>query len=357
MHFADRLDAAIKAKGNPICLGLDPRFTELPQSLTAAAIRQHGQTVRAVAESFITFNRAILDALCDLVPVCKPQIAFYEEFGAEGLRAYEATIQYAHKKGLLVISDAKRGDIGSTAVAYARAHLGGESIRGVTAGFDADALTVNPYLGRETLAPYLEVGVPGGRGIFVLVKTSNPGSGDLQDLLLKPPGPKPGTPKPVYEHVAEMVHDLGRAYRGECGLTDVGAVVGATYPEVAHSLREIMPDTILLIPGFGAQGGRAKDAVAGFREDGRGAIVNNSRGILFAYKQEPYAKTYGERDFAGAARAATLAMAAELKTALAAARETVSDSAPRRPARTGAPAPKKSARTGRRAVGAPRGRK
>lgn len=309
MHFSDRLDAAVRKKGNPICLGLDPRFDQLPKSIVNAARKKHGKTPRAVAAAFVAFNRALIDELADIVPICKPQVAFYEEFGWEGMRAYTETIRYAHKKGLLVISDAKRGDIGNTAQAYARAHLGGgESFGKKNAGFDADALTVNPYMGRDTLEPYLSVETH-GRGIFVLVKTSNPGSGDLQDL-------NTADGKPIREIVAGMVHALGQKHRGTCGLTDVGAVVGATYPQEARRLRELMPETIFLIPGYGAQGGTAVDAIAGFRSDKRGAIVNNSRGIIFAYKQEPYASQFGEKKFAPAARAATEKMAKELNAAL-----------------------------------------
>lgn len=326
MHFADRLEQAIKNKGNPICVGLDPRFEKLPIELQKDAILKYGLTAKAMAEAFIAFNKAILDAVAELVPVCKPQAAFYEELGWEGLRAYEATIAYAKEKELLVISDAKRGDIGSTAQAYARAHLArvrgtppqsvlefeetlksdGESI----AGFDADALTVNPYLGRDTLEPFLQTAAANGRGVFVLVKTSNKGSGDLQDLPLAEKN------APLYEHVAGMVHELGQSCRGQCGLSAVGAVVGATYPKQARRLRELMPDAIFLIPGYGAQGGSAEDAAAGFLSGGRGAIVNSSRGIIFAYQQKPYDKKYGENDFAGAARAAVLKMAEELKAVL-----------------------------------------
>ena len=309
MHFADRLDAAIRKKGNPVCVGLDPRFDQLPKALTAEAVRLHGRTPKAAAEAFLTFNRTLIDATADIAPVCKPQVAFYEEFGWEGLRAYAETVRYARDKGMLVISDAKRGDIGTTAQAYATAHLTGASPLGFSGGFDADALTVNPYMGRDTLEPFLEVCSKNGRGIFVLVKTSNPGSGDLQDLKVE-------SGKPIRDVVAGMVHDIGLAHRGECGLSDVGAVVGATYPEQAKRLRELMPDTVFLIPGYGAQGGTAADAVAGFRGDKRGAIVNNSRGIIFAYKQEVYAKQYGEADFGGAARAATVKMAEELGAAL-----------------------------------------
>ena len=300
--FSDRLDAAIRAKGNPICVGLDPRYESLPKHIVDNAIRALGETLNARAQAFLEFNKAIIDAVADIVPICKPQIAFYEELGADGIRAYEATILHAQAKGLLVISDAKRGDIGATAEAYARAHLG-------SMGFEADALTVNPYMGRDTLEPFLKTAAANGGGVFVLVKTSNPGSGDLQDLKLS-------DGRFVREHVAQMVHELGKNHLGACGLSDVGAVVGATYPDEARALRALMPDTYFLIPGYGAQGGSARDAAAGFRADGRGAIVNNSRGIIFAYKQEPYSMTHGERDFAGAARVAALKMANELSEAL-----------------------------------------
>jgi orotidine-5'-phosphate decarboxylase len=324
MHFADRLNDAIRARGNPICVGLDPRFDQLPKKVREAAIKEHGMTPKAVAEALLSFNVSILDAVSDIVPVCKPQVAFYEEFGWEGMRAYEATVRYARRRGLLVISDAKRGDIGNTAQAYARAHLSfnrnpkerplEEFLQDVTsepnniAGFDADAITVNPYMGADTLEPFLKVADTNGRGIFVLVKTSNKGSGDLQDVKLD-------DGRTVMERVAATVRTLGESRKGSCGLNNVGAVVGATYPEQAKKLREQMPDTIFLIPGYGAQGGTAQDAAAGFRADGTGAIVNNSRGIIFAYKQEAYAK-HGERDFAGAARAATLKMADELNAVL-----------------------------------------
>ena len=308
MNFADRLDAAIRQKGNPICVGLDPRLDQLPKALLDEAVSKFGRTPQAGAEAILAFNRGLLDALAPIAPACKPQIAFYEELGWEGVRAYAETVRYARERGMLVIGDAKRGDIGTTAQAYARAHLAGVSDDGFCAGFDADALTVNPYMGRDTLEPFTKICTQNGRGIFVLVKTSNPGSGDLQDLAVE-------GGKPIRDVVATMVAEIGAPLRGACGLSSVGAVVGATYPQQARDLRRLMPDTIFLIPGYGAQGGSAADAVAGFRSDGRGAIVNNSRGIIFAFKQEPYASKFGERDFAGAAKAATLKMAEELNAA------------------------------------------
>lgn len=302
-HFADRLIAAIKTKGTPICLGLDPRWEQLPEPLRTEALRAHGDTPRARAEAFLTFNRALLDAVADLVPICKPQVAFYEQYGADGWRALDETIRHAHAKGVLVISDAKRGDIGTTAEAYAEAHL-----TDAAGALNADALTVNPYMGGDTLQPFLKVCAARGRGIFALVKTSNPGSGDLQDLTVEG--------RPLYERVATLVGELGKAHMGSSGFSSVGAVVGATYPEQARRLRELLPNTIFLVPGYGAQGGAAQDVAPAFREDGLGAIVNSSRGLIFAYRDEKYRTTHGAATFAEACRAATEAMAGELRKVL-----------------------------------------
>jgi orotidine-5'-phosphate decarboxylase len=302
-HFADRLVAAIKSKGTPICLGLDPRWEQLPEPVRAEALRAQGDTPRARGEAFLTFNRALLDAVADLVPVCKPQVAFYEQYGVDGWRALQETICYARAKGVLVISDAKRGDIGSTAEAYAEAHL-----TDVAGALNADALTVNPFMGGDTLQPFLKVCAARGRGLFALVKTSNPGSGDLQDLTVDG--------RPLYERVAMLVGELGRSHVGACGFSAIGAVVGATYPEQARRLRELLPNTLFLVPGYGAQGGAAKDVAPAFREDGLGAIVNSSRGLIFAFRDEPYRSTYGAARYAEAARAATEAMARELRKVL-----------------------------------------
>ena len=314
-HFADRLLDAVKAKGNPICVGLDPRFEQLPAHLREYALRQNQSTSKAIAEAYLIFNKEILDALVDIVPVCKPQSAFYEELGFEGIRVLHETIQYAKRKKFIVIADAKRGDIGPTAVAYARAFLGGPGIptpRGETElGYQADSVTVNPYMGSDTMVPYLETGTPAGQGIFALVKTSNPGSGDLQDL--------DAGGVPVYEHVAYMLNKLGETRVGASGFHNVGAVVGATFPSQMKRLRVLMPDSIFLIPGYGAQGGTAADAALGFvdgTDGGRGAVVNNSRGLIFAYLQEPYATQFGSKGFAKATRAAAEKMAMELKEAL-----------------------------------------
>lgn len=302
-HFADRLVSAIETKGTPICLGLDPRWEQLPESLRSEALRAHGNTPRARADAFLNFNRALLDAVADLVPVCKPQVAFYEQYGADGWWALSETVRYARAKGVLVISDAKRGDIGTTAEAYAEAHLTESA-----GALNADALTVNPFMGGDTLQPFLKAAALGGRGVFALVKTSNPGSGDLQDLMVGG--------QPLYQRVAMLVGALGKAHVGARGFSAMGAVVGATYPAQARQLRGLLPDTIFLVPGYGAQGGAAQDVAPAFREDGLGAIVNSSRGLIFAYRDEAYRTTFGPAKFADACRAATQAMADELRKVL-----------------------------------------
>jgi len=302
-HFADRLIAAVQRKGAPICLGLDPRWEQLPASLRDQALREHGDTPRARGEAFLQFNRAVLDAVADRIPVCKPQVAFYEQYGADGWRALEGTIRHAHDKGLLVIADAKRGDIGSTAQAYAEAHL-----TDAPGALNADALTVNPFMGGDTLKPFLDVAAARGHGLFVLVKTSNPGSGDLQDLTVDG--------RPLYERVAALVGTLGADHIGSSGFSSVGAVVGATYPEQARRLRELLPHSIFLVPGYGAQGGGAADAAPAFCENGLGAVVNSSRGLIFAFHHEPYRSEFGEQRYAEAVRSATDAMALDLRKVL-----------------------------------------
>lgn len=284
MNFADELMKAIDKKQNPSIVGLDPRIESIPESV------KEGKTE---AEAFLAFNKGIIDAVCDTVPAVKPQNAFYEQYGAEGVRAYIDTIKYAKSKGLLVVGDVKRNDIGSTAKAYAQAHLG--------KAFGLDAVTVNAYLGTDGIKPFLEK-TPEGKGIFVLVKTSNPSSGELQDKLLD-------DGRSVYEAMAELVKGWGKENEGTRGYNSVGAVVGATYPKEAELLRKIMPKTIFLVPGYGAQGGGADDVVPCFNEDGYGGIVNSSRGIIFAYK-----KLGG--DFDEAAGKAAEAMREDLKKSL-----------------------------------------
>ena len=305
-HFADRLCEAIARKGSAVVVGLDPRLESLPAELLAACHETYGASTRAAGEALWQFNRDIIDAVHDLVPVVKPQLAFYERYGLEGLQAYVRTVRHARAAGLLVIADAKRNDIGPTAVAYAEAFLGTTSIfEAIVPGdFEADALTVNAFLGRDGIQPFIDQAQQHDRGLFVLVKTSNASSGEIQDL--------PVAGRPLYEHLAALVETWGATSRGSCGYSAVGAVVGATYPEQARRLRDLMPHTIFLVPGYGAQGATAADVVGCFDARGYGAIVNASRSILFAFRTP----TYAAMPYAAAARAATLQMIQELRQAL-----------------------------------------
>jgi orotidine-5'-phosphate decarboxylase len=305
-HFADRLCEAIARKGNAVVVGLDPRLESLPAELLAACRKAYGASQRAAGEALWQFNRAIIDAVHDLVPAVKPQLAFYERYGLEGLQAYVRTVRHARTAGLLVIADAKRNDIGPTAMAYAEAFLGTTCLfeQTVPGDFEADALTVNAFLGRDGIQPFIDQAQQHDRGLFVLVKTSNASSGELQDL--------PVAGRPMYEHLAELVEAWGAASRGSCGYSAVGAVVGATYPEQARRLRVLMPHTIFLLPGYGTQGATAADVVGCFDACGYGAIVNASRSILFAFRTP----TYATMPYTAAARAATIQMICELRQAL-----------------------------------------
>ncbi len=308
-HFADRLIEAVKAKGNPICVGLDPRLDKIPLHLKKRALIEGNKTpTQAAADAIVEFNKGIIDAVYDIVPVVKPQVAFYEIFGAEGMRAYEETLKYAKSKGLITIADVKRNDIGSTAEAYAKAYLGEVEIfegedEVVMPIFDADSLTINPYLGWDGVKPFVDECNKYGKGVFALVKTSNHSSGDLQDLQMK-------DGKSIYEIVGHLVDSWGADEIGESGYSFVGAVVGATFPEQAKVLRKIMPNTIFLVPGYGAQGGTAKDVKVCFNEDGFGAIVNNSRGITSAYETLP---GFGPESYDTAAREAVMIMKGDLE--------------------------------------------
>lgn len=316
VNFADKLIEAVKKKGNAICVGLDPRLDKIPESIkthaldTVDADGEHLSPTAAAAAAIFEFNKGIIDAVYDLVPVVKPQIAFYEIYGADGMKAYADTLKYAKSKGLLTIADAKRNDIGTTAEAYAQAFLGevqlfeGEN-EVVMPIFEADSITVNPYLGWDGIKPFIEECKKYGKGIFVLVKTSNKSSGDLQDLVMK-------DGRALYEIAGHLVDSWGADEMGENGYNFVGAVVGATFPEQAKKLRQIMPNTIFLVPGYGAQGAGAQEVKPCFNEDGLGAIVNNSRGIIFAYeKLGMLPDAYAE-----AARVAVLAMKKDLESVL-----------------------------------------
>ena len=319
-HFADRLIDAVRAKGTPICVGLDPRLDKIPEFIREKAFKAEEnlrQPLRAAAEAIIAFNKGIIDAVCDLVPVVKPQIAFYEIFGFEGVRAYQETLDYAHEKGLITIADVKRNDIGSTAEAYAQAYLGETRVEEETVRvFDADSVTINAYLGLDGVAPFIKVASVDGKGMFVLVKTSNKSSSDLQDLAVLGDGVAGSGKKdalPLYEVMGYYVDSWGASELGESGYSNVGAVVGATFPEQARVLREIMPTAYFLVPGYGAQGGGAEDVVPCFNKDGLGAIVNSSRGITFAYEKD---EARGPAGYAEAARDAVIVMKEDLARVL-----------------------------------------
>lgn len=309
----NKLIAKIRKTNAPIVVGLDPTMKFVPEHLKKAAFAELGETLEGAAEAIWQYNRGIVDAVCDLVPAVKPQIAMYEQFGIPGLIAFRKTVDYCREKGLVVIGDVKRGDIGSTSESYALAHLGKVQVGSAFySGFGEDFATVNPYLGSDGVKPFLKVCAQEGKGIFVLVKTSNPSSGELQDRLVKGDGQE----RPLYEIVGEYVAAWGEeCMPAEGAYSNVGAVVGATYPEQGRVLRRIMPRAFILVPGYGAQGGRGADLVHFFNEDGLGAIINSSRGIIAAYQQEKYAR-FGEQGYADAARAAVLDMKEDIASAL-----------------------------------------
>lgn len=303
----EKLIEQIEKKEAPIVVGLDPMLSYVPEYIRQAAFEEKGETLEGAAEAIWQFNKGIVDAVYDLVPAVKPQIAMYEQYGIPGMMAFLKTVQYCKEKGLIVIGDIKRGDIGSTSAAYAVGHLGTVEVGSKKySPFEEDFATVNPYLGSDGIRPFLDVCKENDKGIFVLVKTSNPSSGEFQDQMV-------GEQK-LYEIVAQKVVEWGSEVMGG-GYSNVGAVVGATYPEQGKILRKQMKNTYILVPGYGAQGGQGKDLVDYFNEDGLGAIVNSSRGIIAAYKKEPYL-SFGEKQYAEASRAAVLDMKEDLKQAV-----------------------------------------
>lgn len=307
----NKLIEKIKKTHAPIVVGLDPMLNYVPEHVQKRAFAEFGETLEGAAEAIWQFNKAIVDATYDLIPAVKPQIAMYEQFGLEGMKAFKKTVDYCHEKGLVVIGDVKRGDIGSTSEAYAVGHLGKVQVGSKRFyGFDEDFATVNPYLGSDGIKPFIKVCKEENKGLFILVKTSNPSSGEFQDRLIDG--------RPLYEWVGEQVAAWGKEHMGE-SYSYIGAVVGATYPEQGKVLRKVMPKTFILVPGYGAQGGRGKDLVHFFNEDGLGAIINSSRGIIAAYKQEAYAK-FGAENFADASRQAVKDMIADIDGALQAAK-------------------------------------
>lgn len=292
----------------PVVVGLDPMLGYVPEHIQKKAFEEYGETLEGAAEAIWQFNKAIVDATYDLIPAVKPQIAMYEQFGVPGLAAFAKTCEYCKSKGLVVIGDIKRGDIGSTSGAYATGHLGKVTVGSKQySGFSEDFVTVNPYLGSDGVKPFIDVCKEENKGIFVLVKTSNPSSGEFQDKLVD------GTP--LYELVARKVNEWGEECMGDV-YSNVGCVIGATYPEMGKTLRKLIPKTYILVPGYGAQGGKAEDLVHYFNADGLGAIVNSSRGIIAAYKQDKYAK-FGAENFADASRQAVIDMVEDITGAIA----------------------------------------
>ena len=316
MHFSDSLIKQIRSKKSVVCVGLDPRLEKIPAFIREAGRAKFSHSgdcreddaLAAAGEAIFQFNKGIIDAVADLVPVVKPQIAFYEMYGAPGMQAFSDTLKYAKSKGLMTIADAKRNDVGSTAEAYASAFLGTTSVFGEqVSAFEADSVTVTPYLGWDGIKPFLDVAKKNGKGLFVLVKTSNKSSGDLQDLAV---GVGSDQMHPLYETVGHYVESWGADDVGDEGFSCVGAVVGATYPQQAKKLRALMPETIFLVPGFGAQGGTVEDVLPCFLPGGMGAIINSSRDVIFAYEKSD---THGEADYAAAAREKVQEMNEQLK--------------------------------------------
>ena len=305
----DRLITKIREMKNPTVVGLDPKLSYVPSYIQKTYMDVDGESLKAASRAIFRFNQEIIDAICDIVPAIKPQAAYYEMYGHHGIKTLQRTIRYAKLKGMFVITDGKRNDIGATMEAYTAAHLGTTMVgENECTPFGADALTVNGYLGSDGINPLLQTCKAHDKGIFVLVKTSNPSSGEFQDRLIDG--------RPLYEWMGEKVAQWGASCMPQNGdYSYVGAVVGATYPEQGKILRALMPKTFILVPGYGAQGGKGADLVHFFNEDGLGAIVNSSRGIIAAHQQEKYAR-FGEANYADASRAAVLDMREDIANAL-----------------------------------------
>lgn len=301
--FIDRLMEKVIKLQNPTVMGLDPKLEYIPLSIRKKNLELYGNTFKAASESILEFNKRLIDAVADIIPAIKPQLAYYEMYGTDGLRAFEETVRYGHEKGLLVIADGKRNDIGSTSEAYSRAYLGETLLENNVskAVYDADALTVNGYLGIDCIKPMTEDCLKYQKGIFVLVKTSNPSSVQLQDMAVQ-------DGRKVYEVVADLVSDWGKDLIGKYGYSSVGAVIGATWPDELKTLRERMPHTCFLVPGYGAQGGSAEDVAAAFDKDGLGAVINASRSLMCAYKLKKWDGKFSEEEFDIACREEALSM-------------------------------------------------
>ncbi|PYG89913.1 orotidine-5'-phosphate decarboxylase [Ruminiclostridium sufflavum DSM 19573] len=309
--FIDRLIDSIQEKDNPTVVGLDPKMEYIPSFIKDKCFKEYGANLKGCAEAIIEFNRLIIDSIYDQIPAVKPQLAYYEMYGVDGIYAFDETCRYAGNKGLIVIADGKRNDIGTTAEAYSKAFLGSTEIdkQIMQQAFQVDALTVNPYLGEDGIKPFINDCINNEKGIFVLVKTSNKSSGQLQDLVTQ-------NCKSIYEIIAEYVNEWGKPVTGKYGYSSVGAVVGATYPNQAKLLRSIMKRAYILVPGYGAQGGTARDCANSFKKDGLGAIVNASRSIMCAYKSDIWKSEYSEEKFAEASRAEVIRMKNDLNAVL-----------------------------------------
>lgn len=303
----NKLIKKIEANRAPIVVGLDPMLDYIPETVKGKAYAEFGETLEGAAEAIWQFNKAIVDATYDIIPAVKPQIAMYEQFGIPGLIAFKKTVDYCKEKDLVVIGDVKRGDIGSTSAAYATGHLGKAMVGSKSYyAFDEDFITVNPYLGSDGVVPFVDVCKEEKKGLFILVKTSNPSSGEFQDQLIDG--------KPLYELVGRKVQEWGEMCMGD-HYSYIGAVVGATYPKMGEILRKLMPKTYILVPGYGAQGGKASDLAPYFNQDGLGAIVNSSRGIIAAYKLPAYEK-FGSACYADASRQAVIDMREDINGAI-----------------------------------------
>lgn len=302
----DELIQKIKQTNNPTVMGLDPRYEIIPDGIK----KKYSQDIKGACAAILEFNKALIDTTYDIIPAIKPQIAFYEMFGVEGIKVFQETCEYAKQKEMIVIADIKRGDIGSTAAGYSNAYLGKTLLLNKEESiFDVEFVTVNPYLGIDGVKPFIEDCIKYGKGIFILVKTSNPSSGELQDL-------KTQDGEEIYKKVGRLVNEWGKELIGENGYSSVSAVVGATYPKQLQELREIMPNAYFLIPGYGAQGGKAQDIALGFDEKGLGGIVNASRSLMCAYQSEQWKNTYTQEQFAQATRAEAIRMREELNGAI-----------------------------------------
>ncbi len=301
----NKLVTKIKKTNAPVVIGLDPFLEYIPEHILTKAYNEYGETLEGAANAVFEYNKGIVDAIYDIIPAVKPQIAMYEQFGVEGMLAFKKTVDYCKQKDLVVIGDVKRGDIGSTSKAYAIGHLGKVKVGNhIYTPFGEDFATVNPYLGSDGVKPFVDVCKQENTGLFILVKTSNPSSGEFQDQMVNG--------RPLYELVGEKVAQWGQDHMGE-EYSYIGAVVGATYPEMGKVLRKIMPKSYILVPGYGAQGGKASDLVPYFNEDGLGAIVNSSRGIICAYQQEKYA-SFGSLNYADASRQAVIDMVNDINS-------------------------------------------